>query len=276
VRCPPPLLGGPPVRESLGAPRESPLVDDDALSERGARTCSSGRPRPLPVLAARDPLPVLDAPGLPVDGRLDEGRADPDVGRADPDEGRADPDVGRDVLDCDLEPDDAGRSEAAADPPGREDDPPPGRDGGRELPVGDFDLEPPSEDAEPEERDGDDADLPLEGGFPLDGDDPPLERGLPVPDEGGRDPLFWPAPPSEPPLPPERLAPPEDPRDPPVDELRGDPPPDCVSLIDHPSRPGQPTEVCTPAAPLRRSTICPKPFNELSPQCATASRPPTT
>ena len=142
--------------------------------------------------------------------------------------------MGRDVLDGGLEPEDAGRSEAGTDPPGREDDPPPERDGGRELPDDELDLEPPWEDAEPEERDDADADLPPEGGFPPDGgltartaasrwtagshrpdDDPPLERGLPVPDEGGRDPLLRPLPPWEPPLPPEWLEPPEEPRDPP-------------------------------------------------------------
>jgi hypothetical protein len=66
--------------------RESPLlddgalsaVDDGALSERGARTCSSARPRPVPLLAPRDPELELDERVLLVDGRLDADRLDPD------------------------------------------------------------------------------------------------------------------------------------------------------------------------------------------------------
>jgi hypothetical protein len=41
---------------------------------------------------------------------------------------------------------------------------------------------------------------------------------------------------------------PRDPPDPPA-ELRGGPPLDCLSLIDSPSRPGQPIDVCTAAVP---------------------------
>jgi hypothetical protein len=288
----------PPGREDPGRsepPRDSLLRDDGDLSERGARTCSADLSPPVADLLARESDAALDEPfaaeaGLPDGGRVDpeEGR-DPEGGRDAPEAGRdpngardvpeagRGPDAGRDVPDADrefeddgrsaadeglLEPDDGGLLEPEDDRPLEpEDGRPLEPEDDRDPPDDEPGRVPPPEDEEPPPDVEDPGDRDDPAGPPPDDRDPPLERGLPAPEDGDRDPPPFP-PPWEPLLPPDRLEPPDEPRDPPepLEELRGDPPPDCLSLIAHPSRPGQPTEVRASAAPLHRSTAHPEPL----------------